>query len=382
MMQSRTALPRLVVCGALLAGLAALSVPAGAAATVPIKATAAEPLYTVVARGLDNPRGLAFGPKGELYVAEAGKGGTGPCTVSPEGDTSCYGPSGAITRIWQGKQERIVTGLPSAGAKGGKGGPAGSAAGGPVDVTVDKQGHIAFIIGLGANPQERAQLGIAGAGFGQLITMDSKGTWRTITDVSAHEAAANPDGGEIDSNPYAVLAEPNGGHIVADAGGNALLRVDAKGRISTLAVFRARMVTGPDGKQMPMQSVPTAITRGPDGAYYVAELTGFPFPKDAAQIYRVVPGQAPTVYAKGFTTAISLAFGRDGSLYVLEMGMPGEKSGWGGTLVRLAPDGTRTTVLSKGLVAPGGLAVGPDGALYVSNYGVFAGQGQVLRVVA
>ena len=32
----------------------------------------AEPTVTVVMSGLDNPRGLAFGPEGALYVAEAG----------------------------------------------------------------------------------------------------------------------------------------------------------------------------------------------------------------------------------------------------------------------------------------------------------------------
>jgi glucose/arabinose dehydrogenase len=32
----------------------------------------------VVMSGLDNPRGLAFGPEGALYVAEAGRGGPGP----------------------------------------------------------------------------------------------------------------------------------------------------------------------------------------------------------------------------------------------------------------------------------------------------------------
>ena len=376
MVRTKSLAPRLLAGIGLLGALAMLNVPT--------KAAAAGPGFTVVARGLDNPRGLAFGPKGELYVAEAGKGGPGPCVSSPEGGTSCYGASGAVTRLWQGKQQRLITGLPSTGNKGGKDGPAGGFAGGPVDVAVDKQGHLAIVVGLGANPQERAKLGMAGAGFGQLITMDGKGVWRTMTDVSAHEVAANPDGGEIDSNPYAVLADPNGGYVVADAGGNDLLRVDAKGRISMLAVFPDRMVKGPDGKQTPMQSVPTSIARGPDGAYYVGELTGFPFPKGAARIYRVVPGQAPTVYAKGLNSVIALAFGRDGSLYALQIAKDGlaaaEKNGFAGSLVRIAPNGTQTMVLSQGLVAPGGLAVGPDGALYVSNYSVFAGQGQVIRI--
>jgi glucose/arabinose dehydrogenase len=39
----------------------------------------------VVADGLDNPRGIGFGPDGALYVAESGSGGPGPenCIQSP-----------------------------------------------------------------------------------------------------------------------------------------------------------------------------------------------------------------------------------------------------------------------------------------------------------
>src|SRR5687768_10687330 len=66
---------------------------------------------TIVMRGLNNPRGLAFGPDGALFVAEAGRGGSGPCFQS--GQVVCYGPSGAIGRLANGVQDTVVSGLPS-----------------------------------------------------------------------------------------------------------------------------------------------------------------------------------------------------------------------------------------------------------------------------
>jgi len=56
------------------------------------------------------------------------------------------------------------------------------------------------------------------------------------------------------------------------------------------------------GENILMQSVPTAIAKGLDGAYYVGELTGFPFPQSEARIYRINPtNNQPEVYAEGFT---------------------------------------------------------------------------------
>src|SRR5688500_6324337 len=84
----------------------------------------------VIANGLMNPRGLAFGPEGALYVAEGGRGGSEPCVTGNTGKV-CYGATGAITRIdplQAGSQTRIVTGLPSVAAQ-----PAGAAAQGPQD---------------------------------------------------------------------------------------------------------------------------------------------------------------------------------------------------------------------------------------------------------
>jgi hypothetical protein len=83
---------------------------------------------SVVMSGLDNPRGLAFGPEGGLYVAEAGRGGSGPCIVL-RGGPQCYGPTGAVSRLWRGEQERIATGLPSYA------GPTGEATG-PHDISL------------------------------------------------------------------------------------------------------------------------------------------------------------------------------------------------------------------------------------------------------
>lgn len=70
--------------------------------------------FEVLASNLDAPRGITFGPDGALYVTEAGRGGTKKCIPLPIGPDNlfCYGDSGAITRIFNGKSERVVTGLP------------------------------------------------------------------------------------------------------------------------------------------------------------------------------------------------------------------------------------------------------------------------------
>src|SRR5258707_12064610 len=69
---------------------------------------------SVVMSGLDNPRGLNFGPQGALYVAEAGRGGgVGAPSIVQRGTPFYYGASGAVSRLWKGQQERVATGLPS-----------------------------------------------------------------------------------------------------------------------------------------------------------------------------------------------------------------------------------------------------------------------------
>jgi len=78
---------------------------------------------------------------------------------------------------------------------------------------------------------------------------------------------------------------------------------------------------------------------------------------------------AVSVVASGFTNIMDLAFGRNGTLYVLEIDHDGLLGGsTDGGLFAVSRDGTKRQIaLAPGtLTMPGGITVGKDG-LYVTN---------------
>ena len=327
---------------------------------------------TTIASGLANPRGIGFAPNGALYVAEAGSGGPGPCIPSPvfPNPPRCYGETGALTRIIPGVGfQRVVTGLPSLILGNG------TVEGGPVDVSFLGTAP-AVVIGLGGDPTTvRAAMPPKGALLGTLLHATPSGAYKVVADIAGYEAAVNPGGGTIDSNPYGVLAQP-GRRIVADAGGNSLIEVLANGHTRTFAVL------GAPGAQ----TVPTSVVEGPDGAIYVGQLTGFPFFQGTASVFRISSdGGSITPFANGFTAIVDITFDAGGALYVLEVasGQVGPPTpptpGLGaGRLKRQCP-GDAPVVLLDGLTFPGGVAIGPDGAAYLTNFGTSA-SGEVLRL--
>jgi sugar lactone lactonase YvrE len=127
--------------------------------------------------------------------------------------------------------------------------------------------------------------------------------------------------------------------------------------------------------------VPTAITRGPDGAYYFGHLNGTPPAVGTSKIYRMERGGTPEVFLENFTWIVALAFDPSGNLYVLQFtdGTPGNANG---LLIRVAPDGTREKVIA-GLQRSTGLAIDSEGAVYLSmtNGTNYTGPGEVRRYV-
>lgn len=130
------------------------------------------------------------------------------------------------------------------------------------------------------------------------------------------------------AEPFDRAVDGRGRVYVAE--GDTLVRLAPRGRRTTVASFPSRMVPAPArlpdgtprGTPVRMRPVPSSVTRGPDGAFYVGELTSFPFAPGRARVWRVVPGQPPEVYAGGFTAVVGLQWRSDG-LYVRELGRNG-----------------------------------------------------------
>lgn len=350
------------------------------------------PEVTVVADGLEGPRGIHVDEDGNVYVATSGVGGDYCITgTAPGGEETeiCYGDTGTVTMIdADGEMTDVLFGLPSTIAAG----ESGSAN----DVYV-VDGEIYATLGLGGTAEGRDALleenPEISAGAGWIVSGDGEGGWAPVVDIAAYEDANNPEPSMVDSNPYGLL-HTDGGWVVSDAGGNDLLWVDDEtGEISTLAVFEPMMVEAPDflglppGTEIPMDMVPTGVVEGPDGAFYVGMLTGFPFPVGGASVWRVEMGEEPELYADGFTNILDLDFDADGNLWVLEMfenGLlgadPTDPSTTAGALVKVNEDGSLERMLQDVLVAATGMDVGADGAIYISNFGIIPGMGQVVKV--
>lgn len=224
------------------------------------------------------------------------------------------------------------------------------------------------------------------------------GQVRTLADLGGYEKRSNPDKGVrygfrrlpadcdvpkgfpfrytgiVESHPYATELSGRTTYV-ADAAGNAVLKVDPRGRMSTVAVLppvRVKVTEAlaaalelpacTEGGTYFLEPVPTDVEKGPGGDLYVSTLPGGPEDGSAgshAAVYRVDPSTGRTVrVASGLANVTGVEVARNGDVYVAEL--------FGGRIARVRKGASRaTTVYSAPLVGDVELR---HGLIYVTSH--------------
>jgi sugar lactone lactonase YvrE len=351
---------------------ALLAMPAAGAG--PQHASGSVPSITVfVNSGLNNPRGLHFGPDGDLYVAEGGIGGGNPaCSVVPAvGPYTGSDTGGRISRIDRhGNRTTVTDTLPSSQTNV----QTGSLVSGVADIAFVDGKLYALLAGAGCSHGSTKPNGI--------VRVHSDGTWKLVADLSAFQQAhpvAHPNPGDFEPDGtwwsmvvvrgafYAV--EPNHGEVD---------KITLDGEIS-----RVVDVSASQG-----HIVPTTIAH--HGIFYFSNLGTFDGDQlNTQSIFALTPSGNLRVVATGLSKVLGLEIDKHGRFYVLETSYstsdPGPEPGTG-RLLRINQNGSTEVLIdsTSGLLTfPTGLTFGPDGALYISNVGFGPppiGLGQILRV--
>lgn len=229
---------------------------------------------------------------------------------------------------------------------------------------------------------------------------------RQLADLLAFELKHNPDrqtqfgpdGAPLDalSNPFAVIADPSrkGLVLVADGGGNSVLRVGRNGAVSaffvppTVNTGACRGLPNNDPATVGCDSVPTGLAVGRGGRVYISALTAEVPGEGRVYVVDATSGRLLKVIS-GFTSPTGVAVSGRGTLFVSELleGAPAGEPGPGfdpstvGQIVKVTRRGRSTAQVTM----PIGL-VHERGRLWSTAWsvaGLFLGAeglGQVVRV--
>jgi len=321
---------------------------------------------TVLVSGLLQPRGIAFGSDGMIYVAEAGTGGDTDFEVEP-GVVVQNGFTGRISKVDPdtGARTTVADGLPSQAS------PELGEAVGPADV--------AFI---GSTLYYLQTHGGEGYGFPDnptgIYRIDSSGNAHLVANIGAFNIA-NPteaiiDGSQTDvevgGNPYAMDVHA-GNFYVTDGNHNRLLRVSTSGSITEITEF-------------PDHPVSTGLDFGTDGFAYVSYLGKGPFfPEDGKVVKVNLSTGVITELASGQPWLTDVEFGPGGKLYATQFNnvpaLSDDAVGpFKGTLLTVDTSSGAITPLVTGLSFATFVEFNGDTA-YVTNWSVTA-VGEIVKI--
>ncbi len=305
---------------------------------------------TIVAQGfVNNLIGVEVDDSGNLWVTEYGQ-------ANDDGVITIIAPDGT--------QTIFMTGLPSALN------PLTGEVAGAFRTYQMPNNKVLIVVGEGPHAMGESLLVVDKSNF-------TPGTPLTLNDVELSMKLGDHvhDQGLLQSDPYNITWAANGDILVADAGANLILKVEANtGTVSTVASLPPFANPLPFGPPF-VDAVPTDIVPKADGSgYYVCQLTGFPFVDGAASIFNLDNSGNLTPWQTGFTLLTDMGYDpKDDNLCVLQFGQfgpvdttlgfyPGT-----GKVIKIMPNG------DKSIIAEGMIGLNPSftfdavGNMYVTD---------------
>ena len=340
---------------------------------------AAEPSVTTYATGLTNPRGLAFGPDGHLYVAEAGIGGDDdPADIHPgcPDIVNVFSPykggySGRVLRVRaDGTTETVADELPSTTDATG-------VSFGPTDLAF--MGEALYVlIELGGCSHALPE------NLPAILRINPDGSTTNVANLNAWLAANPPYFINDNTDPTQTDFEPGGVFHSMFADGRYLYVVETNRGM----LLRVDPRTGVIEKLYDMsideaEHNPIVMARRGDH-FFVGTFGEDGGPAELAKFDKDFTGY--TLPFQSLNPIVGLAWSGN-RLYGVEM-FPYDNQ-WApdsSNLVTFDPrTGERREVLTAFASYVGDMVKGPDGALYVSNqvvsFSFTGGDGSILRIV-
>ena len=292
-----------------------------------------------VVSGLTNPRALAIGADGLLYVAEAGGGGQ---------------TSGQVSRITaEGQPEAVATGLPS-NAERGRLRPAGPSSVWPLDG--------AFLV-------------VTGSADDALLRVRRQQPSVPATDLRSALAKVGltgtlaPLGLVVDGTQVVIL----------EAASATLVRLDLREPDNPQPTVVGRLPAGVNALNL----APSA-----EGGWLVVDFGAIPYEQGSGAVWHVNPtGQVERV-VEGLTMPVDVTTGAAGELYVVELSAfynrRTDRFTPGTGRVVLARSGEGARPMLADLDFPTAIVRGADNNLYFTTHGAFGepGSGGIWRIPA